>query len=478
MLKCSLIIKGLIHALVVLFAFKTANADENSVHLKDIYTIIENLVGPILKTVNIQVYEDDFNDMEAVTPNKIEKQDNTLQNGNKDKDTENEISLTDYSQEKVIDDVVKNLQDSSILKNVVTQDKIQRRFNSDTTDDEALTEDSEETIILQGQSSAEVHPNRRNIDPKPIITNITIDRSEKYKQLQHKIGSLLNKEQISNETKSLISNAFDKVINQMNSKCIFRTSEDLSSKIKFRVGKPEQAAVKSMLKIYKSQFNKLIDRYRFSSKENSKFLTNLRELFFEMHNSFKKFTMQDDLQCNAVDVGKNKSKKHSNSSKLSGLLTTVTQKSILRDQHHATACQINSICPFELKMFLADFSAKVLDTIDLVFNNYRKMYLLDVSKESSGEEKQFLQVMMDTNNLVNKKFNESFINEINKLNMDAFPEINAKVARLHKFIDASVNHVKMLVNDALTDELPRIPNKMQNTVKTDIMTTTDIELIC
>ncbi|XP_063386705.1 uncharacterized protein LOC134672683 [Cydia fagiglandana] len=466
MIKCTLLIKGLIHALVVLVVFKTANAKENSVPLKDIYSVIENLVAPILKTVNIQVSGDEVQDYLA--PNKIEKQNKKVQNG--DKDIDNEISLTDYSQEIFIDNVLKNLQDSAVLKNIEPQDKIQRRFNDDP-NDEALTEDSEETIILQFQSSTEVQPKRRNIDPKPITNNITNERSEKYKQLQHKIGSLLHKEQISNKTKSLISNAFDEVINKINNKCIFRSSEDLSSNMRFRVGKPEQAAIKTMLMSYKSEFDKLIERYRFGSKENSEFLANLRELFFAMHYSFKKFTMHDDLQCNVVTKKLKEPKKDNNSS------MPYKFPSILRDKNHSTKCPIHSICPFELKMFLADLSANILDTIDLVFHNYKKMYLVDVSKESSNEEKKFLSFMKDTNYRVNKRFNETFIKEIYKLNLDSMPDIDAKVARVIKFVDASVNHVKTLVDDALKYGISRIPNKMQNTVKTDIMTNTDIELV-
>ncbi|XP_047992707.1 uncharacterized protein LOC125231308 [Leguminivora glycinivorella] len=469
MIKCSFLIKGLTNILVILIAFKTTNAVGNTVNLKDIYSVIENLVGPILKSVNIQVSEDGYTT--NTTPNINKKGNKTLQNSTKDNDPINNEILTD-DQEKFIDGVVNNLQNSSILKNV-QPDEIQRRFNNDTSDEEVPTDDSEETIILRDPNLIELQPNRRNIDTKTISTNITNDRSEIYKELQNKIGGLLNKEQISNETKRLISNAFDKVVNQMNNKCVFRASQDLSSNAKFRVGKPEKRAMKTMLKLYNSQFNKLIDGYSFDSKENSRFLRNLRELFFEMHNSFKKFTLQDDLQCKVV---KHKSKKHT---KHSSVHTTTEHKNILREKHttKSSKCEIRSICPFELKMYLADFAMSVLETIDLVFNNYKKMYLADVTNEESGEEKRFLQVMRDTNRLINKKFNETFIEEIYKLDMDSSADIKAKVAKVDKFIGGAVSHIKALVNGALTDELIRIPSKMQSTVNKDIMTNMDIEMV-
>ncbi|XP_028164018.1 uncharacterized protein LOC114355394 [Ostrinia furnacalis] len=344
----------------------------------------------------------------------------------------------------------------------------------DEENDNLTLEGNDETTIVEFVPNNNKHKHLRKKEEKRIPDPLRA-KINNYKKIRREIKAALMKENVTKDTRNLVTNTLDGIMARLlSNKCLWKSTPDNElSKSQNRVHNTISIASK-----WNKQWDKLKKQYLIYAKHQpDSFQGTKLFLFFEQFHEFLAHIVKD-LEVMA-DKYKIICKVVSNNGQEILFENDVgLRQGTPKDNNMKTKvkCEYFKICSQELSKFMTDFYIALNDTAVSTLRNYASMYVRDVNNEDSQEKDDVASVITNLSLVAEDKTIKIFKRTTGDFQLNHVKDEKANIKALKSYIKNTIRDTITLIKMDLDTGLESLRVRLQQNIKKDLIVNIDVDL--
>lgn len=324
----------------------------------------------------------------------------------------------------------------SAIKDVV--DDLQPYLQDDEHDYHKYLENDETTIIEFLPKS------ERHRSPSSLQENLP--NIYRYEKMKSDIKQALEKENVSDKTKLMVTKTLDELIAQvLSNKCNSRSGND-----SFVLRSSQPGITSKEWDDMKTQYLKFLNRKQENSSRALHVFNDFHYFFSKVINETQSMSGRSRFKCQVINDG-----------------PTYEKRSI-------DACFDFKVCSTELKDFLQRIYDSFNETVVNVFTNYAAMYIKDVSAGEHGDT--VSDVLQKAAKVVEQRVAKVYTRELPKFQLDQNRTQIGNIRFLRSHVKYTMKHLLKYLNKNMHTDLAPIKTKLLEIIQKDIRKNLNVEL--